>query len=148
MEKIQELDEFHIHTYEILVLYKEKIKRWHDAKVLNSEFHMGDEALIFNSRLKIFIKKLKSKRSGPFMVVNMYPSGTIELVDHEKRMFTVNGQRLKNFYISGASVSKVEVLFQKNYLMINNIVPQQLRSFFGGNSSFNFCSLNKVCCMV
>lgn len=59
--------------------------------ILKIEFHDDDEVILFNSRLKLFESKLKSKWSGPFMVTNVYPSEAIELDDQEKRRFVVNG---------------------------------------------------------
>lgn len=53
---------------------------------------MGDDVLLFNSRLKLFTEKLRSKWSGPFVISNLYLSGAIELEDHEKKKFMVNGQ--------------------------------------------------------
>lgn len=66
------------------------------------------EVLLFNSRLKLFASKLKSKWSNNFVVVNAYPSGSIKLEDYEKRRFMMNGQRLKHFYMGRPGESKVE----------------------------------------
>ncbi|GJW53124.1 reverse transcriptase domain-containing protein [Tanacetum coccineum] len=59
--------------------YKEKTKRIHDAKIKNRVFNVGDRVLLFNSRLKIFSGKLKSRWSGPFTVVQVFPYGTSAL---------------------------------------------------------------------
>ncbi|GJZ17379.1 reverse transcriptase domain-containing protein [Tanacetum coccineum] len=40
---------------------KHRTKQWHDAKIMDKEFHEGDEVLVFNSRLKLFPRKLKSR---------------------------------------------------------------------------------------
>lgn len=45
---------------------------------------MGDDVLLLNSRLKLFMGKLRSKLSGLFMVSNVYLSGAIELEDSKK----------------------------------------------------------------
>ena len=55
----------------------------------------GDKVLLFNSRLKLFPSKLKSRWSGPFIVRQVFPYGAVELWDEEKGTFKVNGQRLK-----------------------------------------------------
>jgi hypothetical protein len=55
--------------------------------------------LLFNSRLRLFPGKLKSRWSGPFKVVKVYPYGAIEVNDPDSDItFKVNGQRLKPYY--------------------------------------------------
>ena len=39
------------------------------------------QTLLFNSRLKLFPSKLKSKWFGPFTIKEMKPYGAVELVD-------------------------------------------------------------------
>jgi hypothetical protein len=59
----------------------------------------GQLVLLFNSRLKLFPGKLKSKWSGPFMVKEVKPYGAVELEDPvTKASWTVNGQRLKPYF--------------------------------------------------
>ncbi|XP_075101815.1 uncharacterized protein LOC142177243 [Nicotiana tabacum] len=79
--QLNELDEFRLHAYENAKLYKEKTKRWHDKHIQHREFEPGQEILLFNSRLKLFPGKLKSRWSGPFEVVSVKPHGAIELCD-------------------------------------------------------------------
>ncbi|GJT38411.1 reverse transcriptase domain-containing protein [Tanacetum coccineum] len=63
--QINELNELRDEAYENSLLYKEKTKKLHDSKIKNRVFNVGDQVLLFNSRLKIFSGKLKSSRSGP-----------------------------------------------------------------------------------
>lgn len=84
------------------------MKRWHDAKILNREFHVGDDVFLFNSRLKLFAGKHRSKWSGPFVISNVYPNEAIELEHHKKKKFVVNGQRLKQYHIGEPGAAKVE----------------------------------------
>ncbi|XP_075107123.1 uncharacterized protein LOC142180097 [Nicotiana tabacum] len=79
--QLNELDEFRLHAYENAKLYKEKTKRWHDKHIQHREFEPGQQILLFNSRLKLFPGKLKSRWSGPFEVVSVKPHGAIELCD-------------------------------------------------------------------
>ncbi|GKA24278.1 reverse transcriptase domain-containing protein [Tanacetum coccineum] len=69
-QKVQmnELIELHDQAYENSLIYKEKIKRIHDSKIKNRVFNIGDRVLLFNSRLKIFSGKLKTRWTGPFTV--------------------------------------------------------------------------------
>ncbi|GJZ16507.1 reverse transcriptase domain-containing protein [Tanacetum coccineum] len=67
--QLNELNELRDQAYENSLIYKEKTKRIHDAKIKNRVFNVGDRVLLFNSRLKIFSGKLKSRWSGPFTIV-------------------------------------------------------------------------------
>nr|GEW25839.1 reverse transcriptase domain-containing protein [Tanacetum cinerariifolium] len=59
--QINELNELRDQAYENSLIYKEKTKRIHDLKIKNRVFNIGDRVLLFNSRLKIFSGKLKSR---------------------------------------------------------------------------------------
>ncbi|GJS01611.1 reverse transcriptase domain-containing protein [Tanacetum coccineum] len=77
--QLNELNELCDHSYENSLIYKEKTKRIHDSKIKNRVFNVGDRVLLFNSRLKIFSSKLKTRWSGPFTVTQVFPYGTVEL---------------------------------------------------------------------
>ncbi|GJX24287.1 reverse transcriptase domain-containing protein [Tanacetum coccineum] len=77
--QLNELNELRDHAYENSLIYKEKTKRIHDSKMKNRVFNVGDQVLLFNSRLKIFSGKLKSHWSGPFTITQVFPYGTVEL---------------------------------------------------------------------
>ena len=55
--------------------------------------------MLFNSRLKLFLGKLKSKWSGSFLIKEVRPHEVVELVDPTagtpKKRRIVNGQHLK-----------------------------------------------------
>ncbi|PHT24461.1 hypothetical protein CQW23_35811 [Capsicum baccatum] len=61
LEQLNELDEFRLHAYERSDLYKERMKKYHDQRIVRQNFQIGDMVLLFNSRLKLFPGKLKSK---------------------------------------------------------------------------------------
>jgi len=99
MLQINELDEFRLQAYENHKLYKEKVKRWHDKKLVHKSFVPGQLVLLFNSRLKLFPGKLKSRWSGPFTVKTVFPHGAVEVFDKSPdEAFKVNGQRLKPYF--------------------------------------------------
>ncbi|XP_048231604.1 uncharacterized protein LOC125370406 [Ricinus communis] len=77
--QLNELEEIRLDAYESSRLYKENTKRWHDKGILRREFKEGDLVLIFNSRLKLFPGKLRSRWSGPFRISKVFPYGSIEL---------------------------------------------------------------------
>ena len=58
---LNELDEFHLKDYESSALYKEKMMKYHDLKIEKQDFMVGDLVLLFNSMLRLFPGKLKSK---------------------------------------------------------------------------------------
>ncbi|GKB37752.1 reverse transcriptase domain-containing protein [Tanacetum coccineum] len=51
--QLNELSELHDQAYENSLIYKEKTKKLHDSKIKNRIFNVGDQVLLFNSRLKI-----------------------------------------------------------------------------------------------
>ena len=62
------------------------------------------KVLLYNSRMKLFPGKLKSKWLGPFKVICVYPHGAVEIENCKMgEKFKVNEHRLKQFY-EGTSV--------------------------------------------
>ncbi|GKB12955.1 reverse transcriptase domain-containing protein [Tanacetum coccineum] len=106
--QLNELNELRDHAYENSLIYKEKTKRIHDSKIKNRVFNVGDQVLLFNSRLKIFSGKLKSRWSGPFTIAHVYPYGTVELSQNSGPNFKVNGHRIKHYF--GGDVPQMVVL--------------------------------------
>ena len=92
------LDELRTDAYENAKIYKEKTKAWHDKHIVRKEFVVGQRVLLFNSRLKLFPGKLKSRWSGPFEVTQVFPYGSVELKAANGSVFKVNGQRVKPYY--------------------------------------------------
>ena len=97
MVQLNELDEIRLNAYENTKIYKERTKAWHDRKIIPRDFAAGDKVLLFNSRLKLFPGKLKSRWSGPFTITEVRPYGAVVL-EENGRKFTVNGQRLKPYF--------------------------------------------------
>nr|GEW03483.1 reverse transcriptase domain-containing protein [Tanacetum cinerariifolium] len=77
---------------------KERAKKLHDSKIKNRIFNVGDQVLLFNSRLKIFSGKLKTRWSSPFTITEVYPYGTARLAHADGSNFKVNCHRLKHYY--------------------------------------------------
>ncbi|XP_055959792.1 uncharacterized protein LOC130014856 [Mercurialis annua] len=97
MLQLNELDEFRLNAYENAKLYKEKTKRWHDAHIVPKTFVEGSFVLLYNSRLKLFPGKLKSRWSGPFKIRTVASHGALELENSSGEIFKVNGQRCKPY---------------------------------------------------
>ncbi|GJU63689.1 putative ribonuclease H-like domain-containing protein [Tanacetum coccineum] len=96
--QLNELNELRDQAYENSLIYKERTKKLHDSKIKNRIFNVGDRVLLFNSRLKIFSGKLKTRWSGPFTITKVFPYGTIELSQPDGPNFKVNGHRVKHYF--------------------------------------------------
>ncbi|GJU28772.1 reverse transcriptase domain-containing protein [Tanacetum coccineum] len=96
--QMNELNELRDQAYENSLIYKEKTKKIHDSKIKNRVFNVGDQVSLFNSRLKIFSGKLKTRWTGPFTVAQVFPYGAVELSQTDGPNFKVNGHRLKHYF--------------------------------------------------
>ncbi|GJR40296.1 reverse transcriptase domain-containing protein [Tanacetum coccineum] len=96
--QLNELNELRDQAYENSLIYKERTKKLHDSKIKNRIFNVGDRVLLFNSHLKIFSGKLKTRWSGPFTITKVFPYGTIELSQPDGPNFKVNGHRVKHYF--------------------------------------------------
>ncbi|XP_035843836.1 uncharacterized protein LOC118490356 [Helianthus annuus] len=97
--QIHELEALRDAAYERSWSIKEKTKALHDRRLRGlKDFKVGDKVLLFNSRLKLIAGKLKSRWSGPYVVKEVFPYGTVELYDEvDKGVWKVNGHRLKHY---------------------------------------------------
>lgn len=95
--QLNELDEIRHDAYENSRIYKEKTKAYHDKKIVPRTFSPNDQVLLFNSRLKLFPGKLRSRWSGPFKIKEVKRYGAIVLWNCTGGDFTVNGQRLNPY---------------------------------------------------
>ena len=69
---------------------------------MRKEFRVGELVLLYNSRLKLFLGKVKSRWSGPYTVIVVTPFEAVTLKTNYGDEFKVNDQRLKH-YIGGRS---------------------------------------------
>ncbi|GJX04164.1 reverse transcriptase domain-containing protein [Tanacetum coccineum] len=80
--QINEQDELRLDAYESSISYKERTKKWHDKRIKTPiNYEKVDKVLLFNSRLRLFPGKLKSRWYGPFTISRVMRSGAIELSD-------------------------------------------------------------------
>ncbi|GJW68245.1 reverse transcriptase domain-containing protein [Tanacetum coccineum] len=96
--QLNELNELRDQAYENSLIYKERTKKLHDSKIKNRIFNVGDQVLLFNSRLKIFSGKLKTRWSSPFTITEVFPYGTAKLSHSDGSNFKVNCHRLKHYF--------------------------------------------------
>ena len=95
--QLNELEELRNEAYDSARIYKDKTKKWHYQRILRREFKAGDHVLLFNSRLRLFPGKLKSKLSGPYTVVSRTHFGAMTLRTSNHEEFKVNRQILKHY---------------------------------------------------
>ncbi|CAN6540810.1 unnamed protein product [Malus baccata var. baccata] len=96
--QLNELEEWRNEAYENAKIYKERTKKFHDKSIIRKEFVPGQKVLLYNSRLRLFPGKLRSKWIGPFEVTQVMPHGAIEIKNLQTgELFKVNGQRLKHY---------------------------------------------------
>ena len=101
--QLNELEELRQETYENSQIYKAKMKTFHGKYILRKNFEPSQKVWLFNSKLRLFPGKLRSRWDGPFIVVKVFSHGAVTILDPKSgNTFKVNGQRLKP-YIEGIS---------------------------------------------
>ncbi|XP_019150304.1 PREDICTED: uncharacterized protein LOC109147111 [Ipomoea nil] len=98
-------------------LWRTLTKAWHDKNNFWREFNVGQEVLLSNSCLKLFLEKLKSRWFGPFMVTKVCSYEAIEIEREKKRSFMVaspKGSPGRNWQLTG----KFPVYFIFSYLLL------------------------------
>nr|GEX48061.1 reverse transcriptase domain-containing protein [Tanacetum cinerariifolium] len=115
--QLNELHELRDQAYENSLIYKERAKKLHDSKIKKRIFNVGDQVLLFNSRLKIFFGKLKTRWSNPFTITEVYPYGTAKLSHADGSNFKVNCHRLKHYY--GGDVPPMVIPDLQTFLRTN-----------------------------
>ncbi|GJX25834.1 hypothetical protein Tco_0232130 [Tanacetum coccineum] len=123
LRKVQmnELNELLDQAYENSLIYKEKTKKIHDSKIKNHVFNVGDRVILFNSKLKIFLGKIKTCRIRPFTVAQVFPYRTIELSQTNGPNFKVNGHRLKHYFGGDIPIKWIGPDFRR--LLVARICP-------------------------
>ena len=61
------------------------------------KFKAREQVVLYNSKLKLFLGKLRSRWSGPYTVVASTPFGAVTLKTDYGCEFKVDGQRLKHY---------------------------------------------------
>ena len=111
------MEELRNEAYDNAKIYKDKTKKWHDQRILRREFKAGDQVLLFNSILKLFPRKLKSKLSGPYTVVSSTTFGAVTLRTSNEEEFKDNNSVYKeeslhpNFQSAQEKKKKGSILF-------------------------------------
>ncbi|KAJ0510886.1 hypothetical protein HanIR_Chr11g0545701 [Helianthus annuus] len=115
--KLCELEELREEAYEYASKYKDDMKRAHDTKLKPKEFEVGQKVWLYNSRLKYFPGKLKSKWIGPYVITRVGKLGDVTIKDpKDGSKQTVNGHRLKPF-LDGNNDKKDENVELVNFVV-------------------------------
>ena len=97
--QLSELEELRNEVYDNARITKHRTKLFHDKSIHRKIFVVGQQVLLYNSRLHLFPGKLRTRWSGPFIVQTVFSHGAVEILDPSNgNKFTVNGQRLKPFF--------------------------------------------------
>ena len=115
--QLNDLDELRRESYESSRIYKERLKFFHGKTIARKTFEPNQKVLLYSSRLHLFLGKLRSRWTGPFIVKVVYPYGAVEIENLETgKSFNVNGQRLKpfleQFNLQEKSADLVDPLYQ------------------------------------
>ncbi|RVW41832.1 Retrovirus-related Pol polyprotein from transposon 297 [Vitis vinifera] len=95
---LNEMEELRNDVYINSKVAKQRMKRWHDQLISNKQFRKGQRVLLYDSRLHIFLGKLKSRWIGPFIIHQVHLNGVVELLNsNDTDIFKVNGHHLKPF---------------------------------------------------
>ncbi|GJR73261.1 reverse transcriptase domain-containing protein [Tanacetum coccineum] len=118
--QMNELNELRDQAYENSLIDKEKTKKIHDSKIMNRVFNVSDRVLLFNSRLKIFSGKLKTRWTGLFTVTQVFPYGTVELSQTDGPNFKIapdyEDSRARGFVHRPLDLQSLAWLWESNIL--------------------------------
>ncbi|XP_076911756.1 uncharacterized protein LOC143572381 [Bidens hawaiensis] len=76
-----EIEELRDEAYDCASGYKSKMKKVHDTNIRLKNIEVGQKFWLYNTRMKLFPIKLKSKWTGPYLVVGVGNHGQFEIED-------------------------------------------------------------------
>jgi hypothetical protein len=53
--QLSKLEEWREKLYHSAKMYKGRTKRWYDKRIIKKEFNPGDQVLLLNSRVQLFV---------------------------------------------------------------------------------------------
>ena len=79
--------------------------------ITGKNFNKGDQVLLYDSKLHLFPGKLKSRWTGPFIVQQAPPNGSVDLLNpNDDRVIKVNGQRVKPYVVQQTVIEEILLL--------------------------------------
>ncbi|XP_015968020.1 uncharacterized protein LOC107491647 [Arachis duranensis] len=77
--QLEELECLRLEAYDKARIYKERTKAVHDTHIKRPEFRVGNLVVLYNSRLKLLPRKLRSRWDGLYIVDKVEPYGVVHL---------------------------------------------------------------------
>ncbi|XP_058181160.1 uncharacterized protein LOC131299591 [Rhododendron vialii] len=116
--QLAELEELRNEASESAHIYKDRTMAFHDKHIVRKPLEVGQKVWLFNSRLKLFQGKLRSRWDGPYVDTRIFPHGVVEFNDPRVgNVFKVNGQRLKPYgegigdgVVDGATMESITLM--------------------------------------
>ncbi|XP_070667594.1 uncharacterized protein [Malus domestica] len=127
--QLNELDEIRQAAYESSRIYKERTKAFLDSQILRKEFQPGQKVMLFSSRLKLFLGKLQSRWTGPYLVTKVFSHGAVEITNEAQgNAFKVNGHRLKPYVESPFDTAYESLTLKEPVATVENKAHPMLES--------------------
>ncbi|CAA0824104.1 Unknown protein [Striga hermonthica] len=97
--RTQELEEMRNEADESAKIYKEKTKAFHDKMISRKQFIVGQKVLLYQSRLWLFPRKLRTRGEGHLEVTKVCTHGSIQIRSpSSSKASVVNEHRLKPYH--------------------------------------------------
>ena len=96
--QFDKLEEIKNNAYNCSKWYKNRKKIMHNKIITWKYFQPRQKVLLYNSRLHLFLRKLKSRRTGPYIIHKVHSHGAVEIHNiMDGATFQVNGHHLKPY---------------------------------------------------
>ena len=96
--QLEELQELWNESYQNGEICKAKNKAFHDKHINRKTFYVHDKVWLYNSHLKLFPRKLRSRWDGPYEILEVFENRLVLILDPEtENSLKVNGHRLKPY---------------------------------------------------
>lgn len=90
--QLSKLEETQAEAYESARPYKERHKLFHEEHIVRKEFSLEMNVVLCDSKLHLFIGKLRPRWTGPYIVSHVFPYGVVEIQDPDSgTKFKLNG---------------------------------------------------------
>lgn len=108
--KLDKMEEIRLRAYENAVIY-ERTKKYLEKNLVKRELQIGNNVLLYKSRLRLFPGKLEYIWSGPFIFNKVFVNGVVEIQDtRDSHTFIVNDKRLKIYSGGEIPTKKVSLI--------------------------------------
>jgi hypothetical protein len=96
--QMSELEELRNEAYISTRHYKERMKLFHDKKIVRKTFEPNQTVILYDSKLHTFSEKLRTRWDAPYIIKEVFDYEAVVIEDPmDCRILKVNGQRLKPY---------------------------------------------------